>query len=489
MHRSMTAFSSRALVAGIASLLGCTSDSLAPKGSSEAPSTGEVTATVGTSAAPVDDPSFSTAKGMSEDELRAFRKAKSDPFFTTARAMLEDGRRTFRKDTFGDEVFWGDTLQLHQAIIGEALGGVGPGVSPNTALAVGLKVDVESLPHWLVAKIKAGQVNLDDPATTVALLKLDAVIGVDGKFDNKGRMTSIGIQCAFCHSTVDDSFVPGIGRRLDGWANRDLDVGAIVSLAPNLAPVEQLLGVDNATLKAVLASWGPGKFDAAIFLDGKAFQPDGKTSAATLIPPAFGLAGVNLHTFTGWGSVTYWNAFVANLEMHGQGTFYDPRLNASADGGAPQFPIAVKSGAGNVRSTPDLITPKLANLQLYQLAIPAPTPPAGSFDSAAADRGKALFGGTAKCATCHVPPLFTEPGYNMHTPAEIGIDDFQASRSPDRRYRTTPLRGLFSHMKGGFYHDGRFPTLNAVVDHYDAFGSLRLTAAQKGDLVEYLKSL
>jgi hypothetical protein len=412
-----------------------------------------------------------------------------DPFISAAKVMLDDGRRTFRKDTFGDEAFWGDTLQLHKAILGAALGGVGPGVSPKTALAVGLKVDAESLPPSLVAMIEAGQVNLDDPATTVALLKLDAVVGVAGKFDPSGNLTSMGIQCAFCHSTVDDSFAPGIGRRRDGWANRDLDVGAIVSLAPNLAPIEALLGVDNATLKAVLSAWGPGKFDAAVFLDGKGFQPDGKTSAATLIPPAFGLAGVNLHTFTGWGSVTYWNAFVANLEMHGQGTFFDPRLQKADDAGLPQFPIAVKSGAGNVRATEDLITPKLANLQLYQLAIPAPTPPEGSFDAAAAARGKTLFAGAAKCATCHVPPLFTEPGYNMHTAAEIGIDDFQAKRSPDQRYRTTPLRGLFSHMKGGFYHDGRFPTLAAVVDHYDTFGVLGLTAAQKGDLVEYLKSL
>jgi hypothetical protein len=458
---------------------GCASDSSAPQGP-------EPSAMM--SAPETDDPFSSTAKGASDEALQAFRKGAFDPFFVTARAMLEDGRRTFRNETFGDEVFWGDTLQLHKAIVGAALGGVGPGVSPRTALAVGLKVDVESLPRSLVTKIKAGQVNLDDPATTVALLKLDAVVGVAGRFDASGNMASIGIECAFCHSTVDDSFAPGIGRRLDGWANRDLNVGAIVSLAPNLAPVETLLGVDNATLKAVLASWGPGKFDAAVFLDGKAFRPDGR-SAATLIPPAFGLAGVNLHTFTGWGSVTYWNAFVANLEMHGQGTFYDPRLNAGADAGAPQFPIAVKSGAGNVRNVPDLITPKLANLQLYQLAIPAPTPPAGSFDSAAAARGKALFGGAAKCATCHVPPLFTEPGYNMHTAAEIGIDDFQAKRSPDQRYRTTPLRGLFSHMKGGFYHDGRFPTLGAVVDHYDTLGSLGLTAGQKNDLVEYLKSL
>jgi hypothetical protein len=412
-----------------------------------------------------------------------------DPFFAAAKAMLEGGRQTFRKETFGDEAFWGDTLQLHKAIAGATLGGVGPGVSPKTALSVGLKVDADSLPAAVVSAIKAGTVNLDDPATTVTLLKLDSVLGVSGKFDASGNLSSIGIECAFCHSTVDDSFAPGIGHRLDGWANRDLDVGAIVSLAPNLAPVETLLGVDEPTLKAVLASWGPGKFDAEVFLDGKAFQPDGKTSAATLIPPAFGLAGVNLHTWTGWGSVTYWNAFVANLEMHGQGTFYDPRLRAGADAGAAQFPVAARAGMDNVRATTDLITPKLANLQLYQLAISAPTPPAGSFDAAAATRGKVVFEGPAKCSSCHVPPLFTEPGYNSHAASEIGIDDFQASRSPDHRYRTAPLRGLFTHTKGGFYHDGRFATLGAVVDHYDTVGTLGLTAAQKSDLVEYLKSL
>ena len=481
MHRWLIARSSLALVAGIAALAlqGCASDSPSPQGfdPSSTPSVGG-TSGDGDMTSPGVQPVTPAV-----DPLRA-----DDPFFATAAAMLEDGRRTFRNDTFGDEAFWGDTLQLHKAILGAALGGVGPGVSPKTALAVGLKVDAESLPAALVAQIKAGKVNLDDPATTVALLKLNAVVGVAGKFDTSGKMTSIGIQCAFCHSTVDNSFAPGIGRRLDGWANRDLDVGAIVSLAPHLAPVEALLGVDNATLKAALGAWGPGKFDAAVFLDGKAFRPDGKT-AATLIPPAFGLAGVNLHTFTGWGSVTYWNAFVANLEMHGKGTFFDPRLNAKDASGAPQFPIAVKSGAGNVRSTSDLITPKLANLQLYQLAIPAPKPPAGSFDAAAASRGKTLFEGAAQCATCHVPPLFTEPGYNSHDAAEIGIDDFQAQRSPDRRYRTTPLRGLFSHTKGGFYHDGRFPTLRAVVDHYDSLGYLNLSNAQKDDLVEYLKSL
>src|SRR5262245_36569169 len=288
---------------------------------------------------------------------------------SNAHDFIEEGRETFRFDTFGDEAFWGDGLKLHQAIAGSALGGVGPGVSPRTALAVGLKVDSEALPSKVVQAIRNGKVDLDNPATTLALLQLNAVVGVTGFFDQKGAMTSIGIQCAMCHSMVDDSVAPGIGRRLDGWANRDLNVGAIVGLSPDLSPITNLLGVDDATVRKVLSSWGPGKFDAEVFLDGKAFRDDGK-SAATLIPPAFGLAGVNLHTWTGWGSVTHWNAFVANLEMHGKGTFYDPRLNDPA-----QFPIAVRAGFGNVRSDPDLITSKLPALHFYQLAIPAPEAP------------------------------------------------------------------------------------------------------------------
>jgi hypothetical protein len=293
----------------------------------------------------------------------------------------------------------------------------------------------------------------------------------------------MGIQCALCHSTVDDSLAPGIGHRLDGWANRDLNVGAIVNLAPNLQPFVDLLGVDEATVRAVLNSWGPGKFDAELVLDGKAFQPDGR-SAATLIPPAFGLAGVNLHTWTGWGSVTHWNAFVSNLEMHGQGTFYDPRLNDP-----DKFPIAVANGFYNVRNTPDLISGKLAALHFYQLALPAPNPPAGSFDPEAAERGQALFEGKARCAECHVPPLYTEPGWNMHPAEEIGIDDFQALRSPDEAYRTSPLKGLWTHTKGGFYHDGRFASLPDVINHYDGFFGLGLTEAEAGDLVEFLMSL
>src|SRR6266700_6025721 len=294
--------------------------------------------------------------------------------------MVNDGKQTFRFDTFGDEAFWGDTLHLHQAIEGAKLGGVGPGVSPSTALAVGLKVDVEALPPALIAALKQGKVNLADPATTLALLKLNSVVGLTGFFNTQGTLSSVGIQCSLCHSTVDNSLAPGIGRRLDGWANRDLNVGAITSLAPNLQPVASLLGVDVAAVKSVLGAWGPGKFDAELFLDGKGFRPDGKT-AAVLIPPAFGLAGVNLHTWTGWGSVTYWNAFVANLEMHGKGTFFDPRLNDPV-----QFSIAAKAGFGHVKNVPDVITPQLASLHFSQLAIPAPMTPKGSFDQEAAKR-------------------------------------------------------------------------------------------------------
>jgi len=399
------------------------------------------------------------------------------------RSQIERGRNIFRFDTFGDEDFWGGLLRLHEAIKGQKLGGVGPGVSPNTALSVGLKVDADALGKPLQNFIRQGRINLDDPKTTVELLKSNAVIGLTGFFDTKGNLQSIGIQCALCHSTVDDSFAPGIGRRLDGWANRDLNVGLIISLAPNLTPVANLLGVSTETLQTVLLSWGPGKFDAEVFLDGKAFRPDGK-SAATLIPPAFGLAGVNLHTWTGWGSVAHWNAFVANLEMHGKGTFYDPRLN-----NADQFPIAAANGFGNVRNTPDLITSKLAALHIYQLVIPAPEPSGGSFDATKAKHGKAIFEGKADCARCHVPPLFTEPGWNLHLPEEIAIDSFQADRSPDHRYRTSPLKGLWTHQKGGFYHDGRFPTLRDVVNHYNVELRLGLAEADIDNLVEYLKSI
>jgi hypothetical protein len=400
-----------------------------------------------------------------------------------AERMVEEGRQTFRFDTFGSEAFFGDALQLHRAIAGEKNGGVGGGVSPKTALAVGLKVDADALPDALKKQIAAGKVNLDDPATTLALLKLNAVVGVTGLFDNAGRIRSMGIQCAFCHSTVDNSFAPGIGKRLDGWANRDLNVGLIVSLSPNLTPFTDLLGVDAATVRKVLNSWGPGRFDALLDKDGKAFRPDGG-QAGTLIPPAFGLAGVNLHTWTGFGSVPYWNAYVAVTEMHGSGTFFDARLN-----NPDQYPVAAKSGAGNTRGTPDRVTSKLGALHFYQIAIPAPDAPVGSFDKGAAARGKDVFNGTARCATCHVPPLFTEPGHNLHTPAEMGVDSFQADRSPTHMYRTAPLAGLWTHQKGGFYHDGRFAALRDVIEHYNNNFRLGLTDREKSELIEYLKSL
>lgn len=393
-----------------------------------------------------------------------------------------EGQKIFRYDTFGSEDFWGRQLHLHYAIKGQRHNGVGPGVSPNAALAIGLKIDVDVLTPDVLRGIKNGTINLDDPSTTLSLLREDAIIGLKGIF-NENFLKSVGIQCALCHSTVDNSFMPGIGHRLDGWPNRDLNVGAIINLSPDLKVVNDLLGVDDATTRAVIKAWGPGKFDATVFLDGKGFRPDGKT-AATLIPPAFGLAGVNLHTFTGWGSVTYWNAFVANLEMHGQGNFFDPRLD-----NATKYPVAARARMGHTHSANDLITSKLAALQYYQLAIPAPTPPTSSYDQIAATRGEKLFNDKAKCATCHVPPLYTEPGWNMHTPEEIGIDDFQAKRSPDEHYRTSPLKGLWAHAKGGYYHDGRFADLKAVVDHYNNHLHLNLSTNETSDLVEFLKSL
>src|SRR5438270_3327562 len=373
-----------------------------------------------------------------------------------SRHMLSEGREIFRHDTFGSENFWTGKLRLNQAIAGDRFGGVGHGLEPKDALKLGLKVDTGVLPKILGEAIRGGSVDLGDVKTTMELLKADAVVGVQAKFDGD-KLASVGITCAICHSTVDDSIMKGIGRRLDGWPNRDLDVGAIVALAPDLSFYQQLLGVDRPTVEKVLHSWGPGKYDAELNQDGKAFRPDGK-SAATVLPAAFGLAGVHLHTYTGWGSVTYWNAYVANTQMQGNGTFFDPRISA-----AKGFPVGAKAGFNNVRRTPDRVTPKLAALHYYQLSIPAPMPKKDSYDHAAAARGETLFNGKATCARCHVPPLYTEPGWGMHRPEEIGIDDFQASRSPDKMYRTTPLKGLFVRAKPGFYHDGRFADHRAVV--------------------------
>ena len=398
-----------------------------------------------------------------------------------SKSLVAQGKEIFRFDDFGDKDFWSGLLHIDKAIAGVNNGGFGTGVSPLAALAIGLKVDVDALPAEVRAGITSGAINLNDPATTIALLKLNAVVGVTSNFGQEGTLQSIGITCASCHSTVDNSFAPGIGRRLDAWPNRDLNVGGIISLTDNALPIANLLHVDEPTLRSVLGQWGPGKFSALLFMDGKAFRPDGKV-AANLIPAAFGLKDIDLTTYTGWGPISYWNAFVANLEMHGKGNFSDLRLNDPV-----KYPIAVENGFYNVTNNPDLVTSKLAALREYQHSIAAPEPPAGSFNTVAAARGKSVFLTKAKCATCHPLPLLADN--ILHTGAEIGIDDFDAMRSPTGKYRTTPLRGLFTRAKGGFFHDGRFATVGNVVDHYDNHFSLNLSEAEKNNLVEYLKSL
>jgi len=396
-------------------------------------------------------------------------------------ALVAKGKEIFRFDTFGDEEFWSGALHIDKAIAGEDNGGFGGGVSPNTALAVGLKVDVNALPAAVKAGIKSGTVNLDDPATTLALLQLNAVVGLKGNFNNEGVLKSVGLTCASCHSTVDNSFAQGIGKRLDGWPNRDLNVGAIISLTDNAKPITDILNVDEATLRTVLGMWGPGKFAAQLFLDGKALRPDGKI-AANLIPAAFGLRNIGLTTYTGFGDISYWNAFVGTVEMHGKGSFHDDRLNDPV-----KYPVAVANGFWNVTNIPDLLTSKLPALKAYQHSIDAPRPPTGSFNHQAAARGKKVFNDKAKCATCHAAPLYADN--ILHDAIEIGIDDFEAKRSPTGKYRTMPLGGLFTKTKGGFYHDGRFATLKDVVDHYDNHLKTGLSTQEKDDLVEYLKSL
>jgi len=425
--------------------------------------------------------------------------------------MIQQGRHTFRFDTFGDEAFWGGKLELHRAI---------NNMTPSQALTLGLKVDSDALPPEVIQAIKNGTVNLNDPAVTRLLIKLKAVLGVVGFFNPDGTLRSVGLTCAVCHSTVDNSIAPSIGHRIDGLANHDLNVGAIAASAPNLQPVVDLLRLANPSItaqqvRAVLNSWGPGKFDAELFLDGKAFNPQQVTNGvvmatnvpgATLIPNARGLAGHNLHTWTGgWGTVTYWNAFVAVDEMHGKGTFFDERFDNAA-----QFPIAAKAKLGHVATDPDSdrVTSKLGALQFYQLALPALKPRSGiDFDPDAAERGDALFSGKANCNRCHREPLWTEPGWNQHTPGEMKIDGFEARRAPAsidaqgkalHGYRTMNLAGvfvrerglfMFPHDKGRFYHDGRFKTLLDVVNSYDARFGLGLSDQEKHDLVEYLKSL
>jgi hypothetical protein len=420
-----------------------------------------------------------------------------------AKQMIDQGRQTFRFDTYGDEAFWTNQLQIQQSVAS---------LTPRTALALGLKVDSDALPPSVVQAIKHGRVNLNDPAVTLLLLKQNAVLGVVGTVNNN-TLEKVGFTCALCHSTVDNSVALGIGKRIDGLGNRDLNVGAIIATAPNLHPVVDLLrlapqdaGITVQGVRNVLQSWGPGKFDAELFLDGKAFNPQQMTngvvtgmnvSGATLMPNARGLPGHNLHTWTGgWGTVTYWNAFVAVNELHGIGTFFDERFDD-----ANQFPIAAAAKLGHVSVSPDSdqVTGKLAALHFYQLALPAVQPRPGiDFDQAAAARGDELFSGKANCNSCHHEPLWTEPGWNQHSADELKIDSFEADRAPGHAYRTMNLAGLFVRErglfmfpqdKGRFYHDGRFQTLMDVVNSYNARFNLGLSDEEKKDLVEYLKSL
>jgi len=372
--------------------------------------------------------------------------------------LAGQGKDIFRFDSFGDEDFWSDVLHIDKAIEGVDHGGFGAGVSPKTALAVGLKVDADALPASVVSAISSGAVDLDDPATTLTLLKLNAVVGVKTSFSDSGQLKSLGITCALCHSTVDNSFAPGIGKRLDGWPNHDLNPGAIIALSSALTPAQ----------KPVYNSWGKGKYDARFNFDGK--------NGPSVIPPAYGLKGVTSVTYTGDGAeLAYWNRYVAVTQMHGHGSWVEPRL------------------AENVQNPPDMVTSKLAALQAYQLSISSPPAPAGSFDAAAAARGKVVFDGAGKCSSCHTGTHFTDAPGKLHSPMEVvsepepnGAPSF-ASRSATKMYRTTPLRGLWQHAP--YFHNGVATTLDGVVEVYNARKALGLSAQQKADLVQYLKSL
>jgi mono/diheme cytochrome c family protein len=370
-------------------------------------------------------------------------------------SLAAQGKNIFRFETFGDETFWTDTLRMHEVIRAA--------VDPVTALSVGLKVDTDSLPAAVVQGIQNGSISLTSPATTVALLKLNAVVGVRGtvtSVNGQDVLTRVGITCALCHSTVDNSFAPGIGKRLDGWPNHDLNPGAIIALSPALTPAQ----------KAVYNSWGKGKYDARYNFDGK--------NNPSVIPPAYGLLGVHSVTYTGDGSeIAYWNRYVAVTQMHGHGSFSEPRATPP----------------DNVQNPPDSVSALLPALQAYQLSLQKPVPPAGTFDAAAAERGRVVFNGAGQCASCHTGALFTDANARLHAPSEVVSEPEPnngpsfASRSATKMYRTTPLRALWQHAP--YFHNGVAATLEAVVDLYNTRKGLNLTAQQRVDLVQYLKSL
>jgi cytochrome c5 len=354
-----------------------------------------------------------------------------------AAALIAEGQRVFRFETFGDDQLWTDTLRLNEV--------VEKNVDPTTALKVGLKVDADALPPGILDKV-----DLKSPATTVALLKMNAVVGLQAVVDSNNHVTRLGVTCALCHSTVDNSVMPGIGRRKDGWPNRDLNVGAIIALSPVL----------SADKKTVYSSWGPGKYDPRYNQDGK--------NTPLVLPPAYGLAEVKNETYTAEGPISYWNAYVAVTQMGGQGNFSDPHLGI------------------DVKHSPDLVTPKLPALRAYQHSLPAPPPPTGSFDAAIAARGRVVFDRT--CSSCHIGGGGTDNNNGkMHAAAETGVDGAYAARTNNKAYRTTPLRALSQHAP--YFHDGSAATLADVVAHYNRVRSLDLSAEQQRDLVEFLKSI
>jgi Cytochrome c len=366
-------------------------------------------------------------------------------------ALIEQGRQIFRYDTFGDERQWTDALRMHEVIAAA--------VDPVTALSVGLKVDAQALPAAVAEGIGNGSIDLSSPATTIALLKLDAVVGLKGSVETVNgvdRLARVGITCALCHSTVDDSFAPGIGKRLDGWPNRDLNAGAIIALSPAVGPA----------MKAVFNAWGPGKFDPRHNIDG--------LSKPVVIPPAYGLEGIHRVTFTGDGTeLAYWNRYVAVAEMGGEGTVTEPRLNLSITNG-----------------TQDRVSSKLPALQAYQLSLQAPAPPAAILDAAAAARGRIVFEGPGQCVACHSGSAFTDANTRLHPPQDSMAEPESpsyASRSASKMYRTSPLRGVWQHAP--YFHDGSAATLEDVGQAYNDKRSLGLDVQQIADLAQYLKSL
>ena len=367
--------------------------------------------------------------------VRVWRVPFAQPVLTTE--LAREGQRVFRDETFGNEVFWTDTARLHEVVDQQ--------IQPIEALRLGLKVDVD--------RLNLLKFVLHNPLATSGtreLLRQNAVVGVRATFGEDGRISRIGITCAFCHSTVDNALLPGIGHRLDGWPNRTLQTGRILAMLPNFTEAQ----------KTVLRSWPKGTYDPRYNADG--------ISTPLVLPPAYGLAQITNETYTAEGPISYWNAYVAVTQMHGRGNFSDPRLGV------------------NIVHEPDLVTPRLAALRAYQHSLTAPTPPGSSYDNAAAARGKTVFG--ANCAQCHINGNLTDNNNGiLHEPAETGMDARYAERTSQKKYRTTPLRGLWKHAP--YFHDGSAATLDDVVEHYSKVRNLQLTAAQRRDLVEYLKSL